>query len=384
MRWFALQRRLFAALSITVLAGGMALLSGSAASAAPTNAINFGLSMVARLEIGVPPVPPNARVGATLAALVPVSATVDSDGNIQTSSPISLGSTDVPIDRQADSLLDPPLDQVRLFADDGFRGTVDLATGAVDLHGNVKFTFAGKESGHDYECTTEPSDLHLLSSGLDGSGSITLSSSPDFALGVILPGNDECDAHDGYFNSIYPLPTPPNGAVFNATVSFSPALSPGTTIGSTSTPTAAPSSGGSAGGGGGAPVGAAGKVAFSVGSLRRTSPKTAAPKSTKAGTASGKTTTAGNTTTPTTAYVWKGGSGDVTAGQFDDQVTPPGAVAARPPILPQESTAKIATDTGNRYGLGILVLVLGAAVAAVLLLRSEARRFFRRRDRAAF
>ena len=61
MRWFVLQRRLFAALSITVLAGGMALLSGSAASAAPTNAINFGLSMVARLEIGIPPVPPNAR-----------------------------------------------------------------------------------------------------------------------------------------------------------------------------------------------------------------------------------------------------------------------------------------------------------------------------------
>ncbi len=82
--------------------------------------------------------------------------------------------------------------------------------------------------------------------------------------------------------------------------------------------------------------------------------------------------------------MWKGGSSDVAAGQFDDQVTPPGAVAARPPFLPQQSTAKIASDNGNRYGLGILVLVLGAGAAAVLLLRSEARRFFRRRERAAF
>ena len=156
--------------------------------------------------------------------------------------------------------------------------------------------------------------------------------------------------------------------MFNVVIAFNPAITAATPSGPATTPqTAPPASGGGGGSGaasGGAPVGVAGKVVFPAGSLRRTSPKTAAPKSTKAGKSTGKTTNAGNTTTPTTAYVWKGGSGAVAAGQFDDQVTPPGAVAARPPILPQESTAKIASDSGNRYGLGILVLVLGAGAAA--------------------
>ena len=110
MRWFAIQRRLFAALSITVLAGGMALLSGSAASAAPTNATRFGLNIVARLEIGPPPVPPDFRVGVTLVPKVPMTGTVDGAGKIQTSTGVHSSSTPDPIDRATDTLLDPPLD----------------------------------------------------------------------------------------------------------------------------------------------------------------------------------------------------------------------------------------------------------------------------------
>ena len=389
MRWFAIQRRLFAALSITVLAGGVALLSGSAASAAPTNASNFGLSMVARLELGPPPVPPGFRVGVTLVPRVPLTGTVDGAGNLQTSTGVSLGSSTAPLDRQADSLLDQPLDEVRLFAPNGFTGTIDPAAGTIDLAGSaVTFTFAGTDSGHPYECTTNlPGDgvLHLHASDYNaGSGTGTLEADTSFGLMAFGTGIPECENHDGYFNSIYPLPTAADNAVFSVAIAFNPAITAATPTGPATAPqTAAPSAGGGGSvvaGGGGTPVAAGGKFVLPAGTLRRVSPKTAAPKAA----AATKAPAGGKTTTPTTAYVWKGGSNDVSVGQFDDQVTPPGAVAARPPILPQESTAKIATDSGNRYGLGLLVLVLGAGVAAVVLLRSEARRFFRRREHAAF
>ena len=126
------------------------------------------------------PVPPDFRVGVTLVPKVPLTGTVDGAGNIQTSTGVSLGSITDPIDRQADSLLDPPLDQVRLFADRTVsRGRSTPRPGPSISRHREAFTFAGNESGHDYECTTSRADLHLHSSDdLDGSGSITLSSSP--------------------------------------------------------------------------------------------------------------------------------------------------------------------------------------------------------------
>ncbi len=277
MRWFAIQRRLFAALSITVLAGGMALLSGSTASAAPTNATNFGLSMVARLEVGPPPVPPDFRVGVTLVPKVPLTGIVDGAGNIQTSTGVSLGSITDPLDRQSDSLLDQPLDEVRLFAPNGFTGTVDPSAGTIDLAATaVAFTFSGNDSGHDYECTTNlPGDgvLHLHSSDYNaGSGTGTLEADASFGLLAFGYGIPECDNHDGYFNSIYPLPSAPDNAVFSVAIAFNPAITAATPSGPATTPqTAPPASGGGTGGGAasGAPaVRATGKLVLPTGSLR--------------------------------------------------------------------------------------------------------------------
>ena len=46
--------------------------------------------------------------------------------------------------------------------------------------------------------------------------------------------------------------------------------------------------------------------------------------------------------------------------------------------------AKISDDSGTRFGLGIIAVIVGGLVGGVALLRSEARRMLRRREHAAF
>ena len=89
---------------------------------------------------------------------VPLTGTVDGAGNIQTSTGVSLGSITDPLDRQSDSLLDQPLDEVRLFAANGFTGQIDPAAGTIDLQSNgpASFTFAGTESGTPYRVHDHP------------------------------------------------------------------------------------------------------------------------------------------------------------------------------------------------------------------------------------
>ena len=371
MRWFAIQRRLFATLSITVLAGGMALLSGSAAFAARVSATPFDVQGNARLQFF--PASGGAPLVATLLPTVPISGAIDDAGGL-TISPANLSTTPDPIDRVTNSLLASPLDVVHLTAPNGFAGSINPAAGNVAITGSgAFFTF----SGTGYECATAPADLTLYAISYDPtSGAASFATDQSFVFPAF--SDDLCPQASSFFNKRLQLPTAPGLAELTVDVTLSIPSDP------SPPPTAPPPTAGGGSGGGSVgsstPAAAAPQFVLPARSLRPTSPKTAAPKSTTAT----KATSSGKTTTPTTAYVWKGGSSDVAAGQFDDQATPPGAVAARPPILPQQSTAKIASDSGNRYGLGILLLVLGAAVAAVLLLRSEARRFFRRRERAAF
>ncbi len=364
MRWFAIQRRLFATLSITGLAGGMALLTGSAAFAARIDATPFDVQGNARLQFT--PASGGAPLVATLLPTAPISGALDDRLGL-TISPANLSTTPDPIDRITNTLLASPLDVVQLTAPNGFAGSLDPAAGNVAITGTAaSFTF----SGDGYQCATTPADLTLYAISYDPtSGAASFTTDSSFVFPAFT--GDLCPHASGFFNKRLQLPTAPGLAALTVDVTLS--IPSDSTPPPTSTP---PTAGGGSGNGsvGSSTPAALPKFVLPASPLRSTSPKTAAPKST-AGT---------KATTPTTAYVWKGGSGDVAAGQFDDQVTPPGAVAARPPILPQESTAKIANDSGNRYGLGILLMVLGAGVASVLLLRSEARRFFRRRERAAF
>jgi hypothetical protein len=374
MRWFPIQRRLFAPLSMTVLAGGMALLSGSAASAALVSATPFNVQASARLQLA--PTPAADPLAATLLPTGPINGTLDDAGGISIG-PVTLSTATDPIDRVGNPLLAPPLDVVLLTAPNGFSGTIDAAAGNVKIVGaDAFFTF----SGNGFACTTAPVDLTMYGVSYDpASGAASFATDSSFVFPAFPLTDTTCPATYALFNDLLGLPTAPGAAALTVDVTLSLATDPTTTP-----PTAAPGGGGSGSGSGGSGAPAAhAPTPVAVGRNfveRRASPKTAAPKSKS--TSAAKSAAAGKTTTPTTAYVWKGGSGDVSAGQFNDQASPP--VAARPPILPQESTAKIASDDGNRYGLGILVLVLGAGVAAVLLLRSEARRFFRRRERAAF
>ncbi len=46
--------------------------------------------------------------------------------------------------------------------------------------------------------------------------------------------------------------------------------------------------------------------------------------------------------------------------------------------------AKISEDSGTRFGLGIIAVLVGGLLGGVALLRSEARRMLRRREHAAF
>jgi hypothetical protein len=368
MRWFTIQRRLFAALSITVLACGMALLSRSTASAAAMGATPFDVQGTARLQFS--PASGAAPLVATLLPTVPISGAVDDAGGL-TIGPANLSTTPDPIDRVTNTLLAAPLDVVQFTAPNGFTGSINPAaitgTGAF-------FTF----SGNGDECTTAPADLTLYAVSYDPtSGAASFATDPSFVFPAFPQTRPDCQRPADIFNDLLQLPTAPGLAALTVDATLSIPSDPTTTPPGTTPPTAG---GGSSSGSvvGSTPAAVPPKIVLRASSFRPKSPKTAAPKSTAA-----TKSTAETKATTTTGYVWKGGS-DVAAGQFDDQVTPPGAVAARPPILPQESTAKVATDSGNRYGLGILVLVLGAGAAAVLLLRSEARRLLRRRERAAF
>ena len=196
MRGFVTGRRLSSVAAVVLLATGLALVSESGATAAPTNASSFDVALLARLEIGPPPPAGQLRPSVTLVppagAFVP--GHVDRAGNWSTDAGVTLGSITDPIDRASDTLLAEPLDEVRLSAPRGLSGTVDPGAHTIDLHAPVaSFTFVGNDTGNPFSCTSVPAPLRLTSVDYDADiGIATFFAGDTFQL--VFPDIPECDA----------------------------------------------------------------------------------------------------------------------------------------------------------------------------------------------
>ena len=150
MRGSVTGRRLSSIAAVALLATGLALVSESGATAAPTNASSFDVALLVRLEIGPPPPAGELRPSVTLVpppgAIVP--GHVDRAGNWSTDARVTLGSITDPVDRASDTLLAQPLDEVRLSAPAGLSGTVDPGAHTIDLHApDASFMFVGNDDG---------------------------------------------------------------------------------------------------------------------------------------------------------------------------------------------------------------------------------------------
>jgi hypothetical protein len=64
-------------------------------------------------------------------------------------------------------------------------------------------------------------------------------------------------------------------------------------------------------------------------------------------------------------------------------VEPPSSDGTKTALGPR-SAAKVSDSSDARFGIGVIIVIIGGAVGGVFFLRTEARRFFRRRERAAF
>ena len=87
-------------------------------------------------------------------------------------------------------------------------------------------------------------------------------------------------------------------------------------------------------------------------------------------------------TTPTTAHVWPTDDTHDLLALPPAQSEPP-TTFGRTPIAAEFPVVDDSAD-GTSLGIGVLVASLGAAIAGFVLLRSEARKLFRRRPHAAF
>ena len=222
VRGFVTGRRLSSIAAVALLATGLALVSESGATAAPTNASSFDVALLVRLEIGSPRPAGELRPSVTLVpppgAFVP--GHVDRAGNWSTDAGVTLGSITDPIDRASDTLLAEPLDEVRLSAPVGLSGTVDPGAHTIDLHApDASFTFVGNHDpgnhGDPFSCTSVPAPLDLTSVDYDAAiGIATFSASDTFQFA--FPDIPECDGVAEHFASRY--------ASVGTIASFLPAL----------------------------------------------------------------------------------------------------------------------------------------------------------------
>jgi hypothetical protein len=369
MRWSRVLRHVCVPTGALLLAAATVLVPAAAASA---EGGSVGFSLSGNLGFGQPPEPKDVA----LTQPEPVTATVGAFGSFTTDTHVSLTSDNPPFGAP-NRLLAGPIDQVELSASN-LTGAINPGDGTMTVSGQVVYTFRGD----GFDCTTEPSQqpLALTSNTYNAStGTATLTPDPAvFTIPAIANGNDECPNEWARFlNDTLQLPTAAGNAALTLNVALDPPVTsppppPPSTDPSTTPPVTSGGSGVTV-----APV--IGSAASAVKPSSTTAKSSTASKS-KSSKSNAAAPAASNETT-TTAYVWKGGS---TPPTFDDQVgETPNARAAAPRLGPQ-AAAKVSKPSNNNFGFGVIAIILGGALGAFFLLRSEARRMLRRRERAAF
>ena len=255
--------------------------------------------------------------------------------------------------------------------------------------------------GDPFSCTSVPAPIDLTSVDYDADiGIATFSAGDTFQFGAI-PDIPECDAVAEHFaNTMQASPATPGYASVGAIASFLPALTADGPI--------------AGAGGAGSPAAPAAPVSPETGSVppsfpdlsglaapgateptspttgptsptSRSTGATTTPRPARASTGSASSAIGGavadaltKLSTPETGYVWRGPREKIELGP-----EPTSSQIAVPSPSPQIA-AKISDDSGTRFGLGIIAVLVGGLVGGVALLRSEARRMLRRREHAAF
>jgi hypothetical protein len=353
-----------------LLAGAVGLAGAPAAGAAQSAPI--GVS--GNLRFG-PPGNGAPTQDVALVQLTGVTATVDDFGNFTVPAGVAIGSETNPPPGVSNTLLDGPIDGVRVVAQSPLSGSIDAGTMTMTLSGQLAYTFVLGS----FECTTQLQNVSFISTSLDpATETATLVPDGGFSVPTTIRG-PSCPAdQDSFLEGSLQLPTAPNMAELTLSLSLATNGTPTTPPPSTDPGTTPPRA---------TPPGSTGAAVLGSTAAPKSSSKssTAKASSSKSSTSTGSKSKSGASATTATDET------TTTAFQYGDGVTPrvaeklrespPNAVAA--PAAPQ-STSRISDTGGTHFGVGVIALIVGGLLGAVYLLRSEGRRLFRRRDHAAF
>ena len=308
----------------------------------------------------------------------PAAATISSDGMLTIPKDAVALTTDA---------LDPEpvpgtaISRVDVFAVSDLIGWIDTNSGVMTLQGDLIVLLSGP--GLD-NCPIGPTPVVFATTNDDGhaydpdTASATVTTSREFGIPAIETGAFGCTLQEPWINAALGLGVPGASSILvdvRLTAPSSPPPPP---------PPSPPASGGT----GNASPPAASPTPPANAGTSPTAPRPAAPKATtkaRAQAAARSSATTAKTaapTTPTTAHVWPTDDTHDLLALPPAQSEPP-TTFGRTPIAAEFPVVDDSAD-GTSLGIGVLVASLGAAIAGFVLLRSEARKLFRRRPHAAF
>jgi hypothetical protein len=379
MRWFHLRRRLDACIALTVMsivAAAFVVVPGTGAGAAVHSGPST-LIMRATLRLSIPdPANPTVPMQVSAPMPAPAHATVDANGSIVVPAAGFVFATDADPTQPPAPVLPGILDRVELRAVTDFVGAVDPSTGLLWLRGDVVATASGPTIP---SCPVGPVPLTLATSNPEGlpydqnNGSAKLTDAA-FTIGAIPPGTPGCGGFEGLIALGLGLPNPPGAMLLAVDLIASPPFtgtpdSPPPPAPAPPAPSAGPSSAGHVGG--------------------TNAARPATPRSTP-----GATSPTAATPTPTTGYVWTGQDAFSLLGRSDESDLRADADDDGDDLGNDSDGRRVAavptasrtpdSDTSTAVGIGVAIGIAGVAIAAFVLLRSEAQKLLKRKRHAAF